>query len=348
MKPFDIITFGSITLDVLIPLPEECGVEIIAKEADKFLEVPLGEKIKVEESLTLCGGGSANSAVGFAKLGLKVAAFGVMGDKSNKGFLISHLKDAGVNTDYITFAHNQMSSFSVILNSHEGERTVFHRRTMCENFNREVLLNAPASRAVYISHLYDGPDGMLQALPDWKNKHEELVGWNPGKTQFDRGFESFKDVFPAIDILILNVEEAERFTGIKSKKIKAAEYTAEIIGEKVSGETEQTTEFLSDVREIAQKFRNAGVHTVVITDGGRGAQIFDGKDHFYSPAQETERVDTLGAGDAFSTGIISARLHGKDLRHQILWGNNASNGVIQAYGAQAGQITLDKMEVLVG
>ncbi len=347
MKTFDILTFGSITLDILIPLPEDCGVDIIKKEADKFLEVPLGEKIKVEQSLTLCGGGAANSAVGFSKLGLQTAAFGVMGDKSNRGFLISHLKEADVCTDYITFAKNQMSSFSVILNSHEGERTVFHRRTMSENFNRDVLLNAPDSRAIYISHLYNGPDAMLEALPDWKEKHDEIIGWNPGKTQFKKGFEAFKDIFPVIDILVLNVEEAEQFTGLKSEKIKSQNYSPEQIGVKVLGKNELETEFLSDIREIAQKFLDAGVETLVVTDGGRGAQIFNGKDHFYSPAQEANRVDTLGAGDAFSVGIISAKLHGKNLQEQILWGNYCSNAVIQAYGAQAGQLNLDRMNKLV-
>ncbi len=347
MKKFDILTFGSITLDILIPLPEDCGVDIIEKNTDKFLEVPLGEKIKVEQSLTLCGGGAANSAVGFSKLGLHSAIFGVMGDKSNRGFLISHLKEAGVCTDYITFAENQMSSFSVILNSHEGERTVFHRRTMSENFNREVLLSAPDSRAIYISHLYNGPDGMLDALPDWKVKHDEIIGWNPGKTQFKKGFEAFKKIFPAIDIMVLNVEEAEKFTELKSAKIKSDNYSVEKIGIKISGKTEAKTEFLSDVREIAKKFLKAGIGTVVITDGGRGAQIFDKDNHFYSPAQEAHRVDTLGAGDAFSTGIIAARLHGKNLQEQILWGNYASNAVIGAYGAQAGQLWLEEMERLV-
>ncbi len=346
MQKFDILTFGSITLDILIPLPENCGVDIIKKNTDKFLKVPLGEKIKVEQSLTLCGGGAANSAVGFSKLGLKTAIFGVMGDKSNRGFLISHLKETGVCTDNITFAKDQMSSFSVILNSYEGERTVFHRRTMSENFNRKVLLSAPDSRAIYISHLYEGPDQMLEALPAWKEKHDEIIGWNPGKTQFKKGFESFKKIFPVIDIMVLNVEEAEQFTGQKSEKIKASDYSATKIGIKVLGKTEVKTDFLSDVREIAQKFIKAGVGTVVITDGGRGAQIFDGKNHFYSPAQKTKRVDTLGAGDAFSVGIIAARLHEKNLQEQILWGNYCSNAVIQAYGAQAGQLRLEEINKL--
>jgi sugar/nucleoside kinase (ribokinase family) len=347
MKQFDILTFGSITLDILIPLPEDCGVNIEKEYAKKFLKVPLGEKIKVEQSLTLCGGGAANSAVGFSKLGLNTAAFGVMGDKSNKGFLISHLKEAGVCTDYITFAKNQMSSFSVILNSHEGERTVFHRRTMSENFNRKVLLNAPNSRAIYISHLYDGPDNMLDALPDWKQKHNEIIGWNPGKTQFKKGFKSFEKIFPVIDILVLNVEEAELFTGLTAEKIKSKDYSEKIIGEKILAKTEVQTEFLSDVRKLANKFLKAGIKTIVITDGGRGAQVFSKKEHFYSPAQNTKRVDTLGAGDAFSTGIISAKLHGKKLKEQILWGNYASNSVIQSYGAQAGQLKLNEMKNLI-
>ncbi|MCK5460743.1 carbohydrate kinase family protein [Candidatus Gracilibacteria bacterium] len=344
---FDIITFGSITLDILIKAPKKSPIKLLKEKTNQFFKIPLGDKIKIDESIVACGGGAANSATGFSKLGLNTAMFGVMGDKSNRGFLMHELKKAGVCTDFITFAKNETSSFSVILNAWTGDRTVFHHRTMCENFNEKTLMKTPSSRAIYVGHLYTGPDQMLSHIPEWKRKIKGLVGWNPGKTQFKKGFSFFEEIFPSIDVLILNVEEAEGFTELVSQKIKVSDYTAEIIGEKVIANSELKIEFMSDCRNLADKFLSAGIAKVVITDGERGAQVFDGKSHFFSPSQYIQKVDTLGAGDAFSVGILSAILHDKPLHEQILWGNFASNSVIQDMGGQAGQLTLDEMKASI-
>jgi ribokinase len=345
MLDFDILTFGSITLDILIPIPERVGVELDCRASGAcFLEVPLGDKIQVNQSLVLCGGGAANSAVGFSKLGLKTAIFGVMGDKSNKGFLLQELARNGVNTDYLTFAEHEASSFSVILNSWQGERTVLHRRTQSDHFGAADLQNAPRARGVYVSHIYPGSDHLLDLIPERRALTGELFGWNPGKTQFKKGFSAFESVFPAIDVLILNVEEAEMFTGLEAEKISYEAYDASIFGEKVSSGTQARVEFLSDVRALAEKFLNAGVGQVVITDGGAGAQLFTNNAHFWTPSQGVKKIDTLGAGDAFSTGILAAKIYKKSIREQLLWGSFASAGVIGAYGAQAGQLKKSEME----
>lgn len=347
MKTFDTLTFGSVVLDMIIPIPEDSGVDILETDHTDFFQIPLGEKIKINESLTLCGGGSANASVGFAKLGLKTAAFGVLGDRSNRHFLVSELKAQGVCTDYLTTANHQQSSFSVVLCAHTGKRTVLHRRSTSKNFNETILNQAPKTKSIYISHLYPGGDRILESLPSWQSKNKAIIGWNPGETQFKKGFSAFEKIFPSIDILILNVEEAERFTGLKAHQILAADSDASIVGKKILGHSECTTTSLSDVRPLAKKFMSAGVKTVVITDGGRGAQIFNKDNHFYSPAQKAKRVDTLGAGDAFSVGVLTAKLKGKSLKEQILWGNFNANSVIQKYGAQAGQLNLETMEKLV-
>ena len=85
---------------------------------------------------------------------------------------------------------------------------------------------------------------------------------------------------------------------------------------------------------------------MIITDGKRGAQIFDENHHFYLPPQEVPVVDTLGAGDAFAVGVFAARLHGKSLQKAIAWGGFNSASVIQKYGAQPGQLKLPEVETL--
>ena len=346
-KKFDVLCFGSLTLDIFMPLSEDgpIGIQRSPDSPEAKLTLPLGEKIGVRHSLLQAGGGAANTAVGFAKLGLKPAVFGVVGDQSYRRFIMNELEEHNICTDYLTDAKNQSSSFSIILNSWEGERTVLHRRTVCENFNENTLLEAPCARALYFGHLC--ASGILEAIPSFKARNpQSLVAWNPGSTQFKLGFEHYKPVFPHVDCLFINREEAEAFSGQKAEIFPFTDYEASKFGRLVSPYKTHEPKFLADLRPLAQTFLAAGVKTVIITDGKQGAQIFTVDDHVLTLPQGVTVVDTLGAGDAFAVGFTAAQLHGKSLDHCTVWGSFNAGSVIQKFGAQPGQLQLPEIEAM--
>jgi len=344
---FDILCFGSLTLDIFIPLSEDgpIAIEQALEGPESFLKVPLGEKIQVRHSLVQAGGGAANTAVGFAKLGLKPSVFGVIGDQSYQGFIYDQLHEHNIDTDYLTVAKNQSSSFSIILNSWEGERTVLHRRTVCENFNDQTLLKAPTTKALYFGHLCAG--NILESIPQFKGQYPDtFVAWNPGGTQFKLGFEHYRSVFPEIDCLFINREEAEAFTGLKAEIHRFTDYDPVLFGREVTPYTAYEPQHLADMRPLADKFLKAGVKNVIITDGRRGAQVFTKTDHLLSLPQQVPVVDTLGAGDSFAVGFVAAALHGENLAQQMAWGSFNAASVIQKFGAQPGQLKLPEVEAL--
>lgn len=346
-KQFDILSFGSLTLDIFIPLSEDGPIDIekAMDGPDAFLKVPLGEKIQVRHSLVQAGGGAANTAVGFSKLGLKPAVFGVIGDQSYRGFMLDELAEHNISTEYLTVAKNQTSSFSIILNSWEGERTVLHRRTVCENFNDQTLLNAPTTRALYFGHLC--ASNIMETIPTYKAQNPNVfIAWNPGGTQFKLGFDHFKSVFPDIDCLFINREEAEAFSGIKADIHRFTDYRPAMFGEQVCPYQFYHPRHIADMRPVADKFLQAGVKKVIITDGRRGAQLFTDDEHYLSLPQEVPVVDTLGAGDSFAVGFVSAALHGHSLKEQMAWGSFNAASVIQKFGAQPGQLKLPEVEAL--
>lgn len=340
---FDILTFGSVTLDVILKLKEGENIKLVELANECSLTIPLGDKIPVQELLMTTGGGAVNSAVGFTKQGFKTATVGVIGDDVNRDFILGSLQREKVNTDYLITEKDQNCSLSVVLSDWTGKRTVLHKRLKSERFNADIIPNLPESQAFYIGHLQQNANEILHALAARYTDEERLIGWNPGKTQFAHGFDEYLDVFPLIDVLILNAEEARDFTGLDFKIFSFAEATPEIYGSEVSDYPRTCPEFITDVRHLAEKFLEAGVEVVCITDGERGAQIFDGVNHYWSPPMDVVRQDSLGAGDAFSIGVISARLAGKDLPTQMLWGSLNSASVIQQYGAQPGQLRADQM-----
>lgn len=347
MKAIDILTFGSIVVDTIVRVPKDAP-GVIDEEAETWT-IPLGDKIRVNESEMSLGGGAGNSATGFQKLGLEAAAFGVVGDHGNLRFILHELEKIGVNTDFLTIKDNEPSSFSVILNAPNGERTVFHKRTTDCRYGATKAAALPPAKAVYMAHLYDCSEPLLWEMCKWKEANPESIwGWNPGKTQYAKGFSHYKELYPYIDVLVLNRSEAEQFSEMKAVKHEiTGGYRPELFGEKGAVPKEALIESLYDVRHMADFFHTAGIKTVAITDGGRGAQIFTPDHHYFSPSQEGARVDTLGAGDAFSIGLIAAKLHGKSVREQIRWASENSNSVIKYVGAQRGQLKLDEMEQLI-
>lgn len=68
----------------------------------------------------------------------------------------------------------------------------------------------------------------------------------------------------------------------------------------------------SSVEEVGQAFISNGARYVVVKDGPRGAYATDGRRSVYVPAFVVAAVvDTVGAGDGFAVGLLSALLEGK-------------------------------------
>lgn len=64
--------------------------------------------------------------------------------------------------------------------------------------------------------------------------------------------------------------------------------------------------------EIADFYLRAGVSRVVVKLGDRGATLCSPEHTWWEPALPVHVVDTVGAGDGFAAGWISARLEGLD------------------------------------
>jgi len=89
-----------------------------------------------------------------------------------------------------------------------------------------------------------------------------------------------------------------------------------------------------------------GPKLTVITDGKNGASGFDGENlvkvSAYTDGREVK--DKTGAGDAFSSGFISAIFHKKPLKEALGWGSINSFGEITKESAGTGIFNKKEME----
>ncbi|MBW3080493.1 sugar kinase [Bifidobacterium saguinibicoloris] len=68
---------------------------------------------------------------------------------------------------------------------------------------------------------------------------------------------------------------------------------------------------VDDVESIGRAFIDNGARVVVVKDGPRGAYATNGTDSVYVPGFVVDHVvDTVGAGDGFAAGLLSALLEG--------------------------------------
>jgi len=67
----------------------------------------------------------------------------------------------------------------------------------------------------------------------------------------------------------------------------------------------------------AQRLLEAGVREVVVKRGAAGAAVYTADGHLEAPALAVTCVDTVGAGDAFTAGYLSALLDGVDIAGRL-------------------------------
>jgi 2-dehydro-3-deoxygluconokinase len=82
----------------------------------------------------------------------------------------------------------------------------------------------------------------------------------------------------------------------------------------------------------AAVLRDAGVQTVVVKLGRQGAESFGPEGHRRQEAYAVTEVDSIGAGDAFSAGYLSAYLDGVDEQGRLDRGCRAGAFAVSARG----------------
>jgi 2-dehydro-3-deoxygluconokinase len=101
--------------------------------------------------------------------------------------------------------------------------------------------------------------------------------------------------------------------------------------------------------DIARFYLDQGAKGVIVKLGAHGAyfRTADGDAGIVPAVPVAKVVDTVGAGDGFAVGVVSALLEGRDVRHALARGNRIGALAIQVIGDSEGLPTraeLDKLE----
>ena len=98
--------------------------------------------------------------------------------------------------------------------------------------------------------------------------------------------------------------------------------------------------------DAAVSLRSAGVAEVVVTRGAAGATCWAGEGSFDENAVPVQAVDTVGAGDAFAAGYLTARRLGRPVPERLAAGARVAAFAVAAYGDWEGLPTSKDVALL--
>lgn len=316
-EQIDFLAIGDTVTDAFIKLRDDHSwIEHDNPEGAAELVMRFGDKLPYEDvEVVAAVGNSANAAVAAHRLGLKSALVTNVGDDDFGKEQLETLKKEGVDTAYVTVHPGKKSNYHYVLRR-GAERTILVKHTLFDYKMPEIN---PGPKAIYLSSLAENSTDFHQEIVEFVKRHPETkLVFQPGTFQISLGADTLKEVYANSYLFFCNKEESQRI--LKTKE--------------------------TDMKELLKSMYALGPKIPVITDGPKGAYVYDGTDFYHGPMYPDPKppVDRTGAGDSFSSTFTIALLLGKSIEEALLWGPINSMSVVQDLGAQRGLLSQEKLE----
>jgi sugar/nucleoside kinase (ribokinase family) len=300
-----------VTIDLLVL--GDVNPDLVLHGGDVTPAFGQAERIVDEARLTV-GGSGAILACGAARLGLRVAIVGVVGDDLFGAFMREHLVERGVDVSGLVVDRELPTGLTVVLSGSTDRAILTSLGTIsalrAPMIDRDVLASA---RHVHVSSFFL-QRGLVPDLPElFAEAHASGAttsvdpNWDPSGG-WDGGLG---DLLASVDVLMPNEMEATRLART------------------------------SDV-EIAIAVLRQHVTTVVVKAGDRGAVAVGPGQRATAPAIRVAAVDTTGAGDSFDAGFLAATLGGDSLERCLAIANACGALSTRATGGVDAQPTMQE------
>ncbi len=326
----DIITIGSATRDVFLKSEgfeiRKHGPHLRASEgrADSPTGVeqcfPLGAKIEIREVVFTTGGGATNTAVTFARQGLKTGCVSMVGNDFNGKEVIKELKRERVKLFFVTHK-DDYTAYSVILVHPNAERTILSYKGEGQHLNlQEIKWKKLKAKWFFLGSLGGNLD-LLQKAFEYISTRNFKIAFNPGGKEIANGLENLRPYLTEVDIFSVNLEEAKSL--LKSQ---------------ITNPNDQSNSNGGMTKEDVLKELDKLVKgIVVLTLGPKGVLVSDKKNIYRAGTPDSPKVERTGAGDAFVSGFTAQYiLSNGDITKSIQFATANASSVVAQYGPKAG------------
>jgi len=311
-------------------MPHALDVITIGEAMAMFVATKTGELSAVDQFMKRVAGAELNVATGLARLGLKVGWVSRVGNDSFGQFVLDTLKKEGIETAGVTLDGRYPTGFQLKSKVTDGTDPIveyFRKGSAASHLSVEDFNPVwfTAARHLHLSGVAAALSPSSYALLD----HAAGAMKAAGKTiSFDPNlrpvlWKSEAEMVEKLNHLAFQADWV--LPGVKEGQILTGEKTPE---------------------GIADFYLNRGVKAVILKTGADGAwfKTADGEQGAVAAVKGENVVDTVGAGDGFAVGVVSALLEGKTLHQAITRGNIIGSLAIQVQGDSEGLPTREQLE----
>jgi len=308
-----VICVGSTSKDIFFPTDEGQVVDTPNDlESKKKFVFELGAKYHISDRFESLGGCAANQSVGISRLGIPVSCYTSIGDDFIGKWIQDEFSKENIGQDLVNMEGSCLSGLSaIVVDKNSADRIIFSNQEANE---RLKIDSAKLEGADFVS--------ISDLSGDWKTIADEIISMaekNGIKISFSPRYTNIKDDSKKVSEI---AGKSELFFINKDESIEILENLG--------------IEASCDEADILKKIKNFGVKIVAITDGERGAWVYDGEEIIHAEIVSVKAVDATGAGDAFASGFIAAYIKGKNSEECLKWGITNGCNVVNQYGGTAG------------
>ncbi|MBI4927092.1 MAG: carbohydrate kinase family protein [Anaerolineae bacterium] len=304
-RPFDILIFCDMCVDLIVS-----GEDVVPQ----FGQV---EKLVGDYTIEL-GGSCGIFACQAARLGLKVAAVGRVGADSFGDLIRRRMAEYGIDLRYVTVDPGIKTGLGIAL-CQGNDRAILTYMGSINGVLPEMITDDMLASARHLHHgSYYLQHQLRSALPGIFQRAHQLglttsldTNWDPDERWSGGGLEA---LLRYTDIFMPNEQEALR----------------------ISRQT--------DLTSALSALRQAGPPLITIKRGEDGALVDDGKQVVRQAVARVTGGDSIGAGDSFDAGFLSAWLRSMPLAQCLDLACYCGSRVAGAVGGLQGQPDLAQVQ----
>lgn len=272
------------------------------------------ESFPLQQISMTIGGDAINEATIMSRLGHKIGLMSMVGRDAVGNFIIEHCEKNGIDYSGIKVREGIDTSINVGLVTADGERTFVTNRngSLWKMTIDDVdLSRLGEARLLSLASIFNNPLLDCQALVkifQEAKAQDMIICADMIKARLGETLDDIREALGYVDYFFPNYDEACLMT-------------------------EET-----ELEKIADKFLDCGIQHVVIKTGRKGCYIKsqDGSVLEVPAMKGITAIDTIGAGDNFASGFITAILEGKSLKECAEFANVTASISVQSIGATTG------------
>jgi len=328
MKQFHVYGIGNALVDIDFEVSEETLNRLKIDKSvmtliDEERHHQLLEELDGIKHLRACGGSAANTIFTLQQLGANTFYSCKVGNDEAGDFFYRNLIVSGIQTNLSQQKRNGVTGKCIVLVTPDADRTMNTFLGTTYEFSKEQILESALMNAEYLyieGYLVASPTAceaalLARSLAKKHNIKTALSLSDPNMvTYFKEALCAIMD--EKIDVLFCNEREALLFTA---------------------------TESLEVAKEVFKNY----ARTFVVTLGGKGSLIYDGKEFKQVAPYPVNVLDTVGAGDIFAGTFLYGLSQGFNYSEAGDFASFAAAKVVAKFGPRLNHQEIEEVKAVI-